>query len=109
MKSCLRGKLFFELIANSLRCSNMFPDKAKDTQNVGRRKLADISNQPQNQRLLVQEKSQSTETNIKECIHKLQKVTLFASQFGYLVIAFHHSSLSYSRFILCCFRIIWLW
>ncbi|XP_042031816.1 shugoshin-1-like [Salvia splendens] len=48
-------------------------DKAKDTQNVGRRKLADISNQPQNQRLLVQEKSQSTETNIKEYIHKLQK------------------------------------
>ncbi|XP_042034133.1 SHUGOSHIN 2-like [Salvia splendens] len=48
-------------------------DKAKDTQNVGRRKLADISNQPQNQRLLVQEKSQSTETNIKEYIHKLHK------------------------------------
>ncbi|KAL1532124.1 shugoshin-1-like [Salvia divinorum] len=53
----------------------MTKDKAKElhTQNAVRRKLADISNQPQNQRLLVQEKSQSTETNIKEYIHKLQK------------------------------------
>ncbi|KAI3458921.1 hypothetical protein Pfo_015584 [Paulownia fortunei] len=43
-------------------------------QSVVRRKLADISNLPQNQRLLIQEeKSQSIETTTKEYINQLQK------------------------------------
>ncbi|KAH6838244.1 Shugoshin C terminus [Perilla frutescens var. hirtella] len=42
-------------------------------QNVVRRKLADISNQQQNQRLLIQGKSQSNETTTKEYINQLQK------------------------------------
>ncbi|XP_057798864.1 SHUGOSHIN 2-like [Salvia miltiorrhiza] len=54
-------------------------DKSKNAaglhpHNVVRRKLADISNQPQNRRLLlIQEKSQSIETTTKEYINQLQK------------------------------------
>ncbi|KAK6135526.1 hypothetical protein DH2020_030740 [Rehmannia glutinosa] len=43
-------------------------------QSVVRRKLADISNLPQNERLLIQkEKSHPVETTTKEYIHQLQK------------------------------------
>lgn len=66
-----------------MRCSYNFPEKVKkaadsQTQNAARKKLADISNQPQNRKPLIQEKSPSIETATKEYIHKLQKVMLLA-------------------------------
>lgn len=55
-----------------------------------RRKLADISNLPQNQRPAIQEeKLKSIETSTKECITQLQKVML---SIGFIIFMFGFSS-----------------